>query len=266
MITTIVFDVGETLTRDDRNWGSWADWLGVPRHTLSALVGAAVAHGRDNAEALRLVRPGLDLAVEVAAREAAGFGEYLDDGDLYDDVRPGLSALRDAGYAVHIAGNQTARAGELLRALDLPADTISTSQEWGVAKPDEAFFAQVLRWQARFRTRRCTWGITRRTTSRPLARSGCVPACFAGAPGGTCGVMTRPSCRIGVSTASSNCPNCSAGDGTRSLPRISRSGGSERATVPHGCTERRLRPCLHWERGRAAGGDGRDAAPGSGWW
>ncbi|MFG6299342.1 HAD family hydrolase, partial [Streptomyces rochei] len=31
MIETIVFDVGETITRDDRYWASWADWLEVPR-------------------------------------------------------------------------------------------------------------------------------------------------------------------------------------------------------------------------------------------
>ncbi len=38
MIRTVVLDGGETLTRDDRYWASWADWLHVPRHTLSALV------------------------------------------------------------------------------------------------------------------------------------------------------------------------------------------------------------------------------------
>ncbi|MBO8193167.1 HAD family hydrolase [Streptomyces oryzae] len=144
MITSIVFDVGETLTRDDRYWGRWADWLGVPRHTLSALVGAVVAQGRDNADAIRLLRPGMDIAAERAAMEAAGAGEILDDSDLYSDVRPGLTALRAAGYRVHIAGNQTARAGQLLRNLDLPADTISTSGEWGCAKPDAAFFERVL--------------------------------------------------------------------------------------------------------------------------
>ncbi|MEU3192778.1 MULTISPECIES: HAD family hydrolase [unclassified Streptomyces] len=144
MITSIVFDVGETLTRDDRHWGRWADWLDVPRHTLSALVGAVVAQGRDNADAIRLLRPGMDLASERAAMEAAGLGEILDDSDLYSDVRPGLAALRSAGYRVHIAGNQTARAGRLLRSLDLPADTISTSGEWGCAKPAAAFFERVL--------------------------------------------------------------------------------------------------------------------------
>lgn len=144
MIETIVFDVGETITRDDRYWGAWADWLGVPRHTLSALVGAVVAQGQDNAEALRLVRPGIDVAAEYRAREAAGCGEHLDEADLYDDVRPAFSALRQAGVRVVVAGNQTARAGHLLRALDLPADLIVTSGEWGVAKPQPEFFQRVV--------------------------------------------------------------------------------------------------------------------------
>lgn len=144
MIETIVFDVGETITRDDRYWASWADWLDVPRHTVSALVGAVVARGQDNAEALRLVRPGIDVAAEYRARETAGRGEYLDESDLYDDVRPALSALRELGVRVVVAGNQTSRAGELLRDLDLPVDLVVTSGDWGVAKPQPEFFERVL--------------------------------------------------------------------------------------------------------------------------
>ncbi|MGW1504201.1 HAD family hydrolase [Streptomyces mirabilis] len=144
MIETIVFDVGETITRDDRYWAAWADWLDIPRHTLSALVGAVVAQGRDNADALRLARPGLDVAAEYRAREAAGHGELLEESDLYDDVRPALSGLGKLGIRVIIAGNQTSRAGELLRGLGLPADLVVTSGEWGVAKPQPAFFARVL--------------------------------------------------------------------------------------------------------------------------
>jgi len=144
VIETIVFDVGETLVRDDRYWGAWADWLDIPRHTVSALVGAVVTQGRDNAEALRLVRPDLDVDAEYAAREAAGRGERLEEVDLYPDVRPALGGLRDLGVRVVIAGNQTTKAGELLRALDLPADLVATSAEWGVAKPDPAFYARVL--------------------------------------------------------------------------------------------------------------------------
>jgi HAD superfamily hydrolase (TIGR01662 family) len=144
VIETIVFDVGETITRDDRYWTSWADWLDIPPHTLSALVGAVVAQGRNNADALRLARPGIDIEAEYQAREAAGRGETIDEADLYDDVRPALAGLRKLGIRVIIAGNQTSRVGELLRDLDLPADLIVTSGEWGVAKPQPEFFERVL--------------------------------------------------------------------------------------------------------------------------
>jgi HAD superfamily hydrolase (TIGR01549 family) len=144
MIRAVIFDVGETITRDDRYWAAWADWFNIPRHTLSALVGAVVAQGQNNVEALRLLRPGIDVAAEYAAREAAGRGEYLDESDLYDDVRPALSALRERGVRVVIAGNQTVRVGELLRGLGLPADHITTSAELGAAKPDPEFFYRAL--------------------------------------------------------------------------------------------------------------------------
>lgn len=143
MIEAIALDVGETLVRDDRTWTSWADWLGVPRHTLSALVGAVVAQGRDNADAIRLVRPGIDVAAEYAAKEQAGRGEVLDENDLYPDVRAALSALRGT-VRVIVAGNQTARVGDLLRGLHLPVDAVVTSAEWGVAKPAPEFFARLV--------------------------------------------------------------------------------------------------------------------------
>ncbi|WP_333771548.1 HAD family hydrolase [Streptomyces sp. IBSBF 2435] len=144
MITTIALDVGETLISDTSVWAGWADWLGVPPHTVSALVGAVVVQGRDNADALRLLRPGLDVAAETAARDAAGCGESLTEADLYADVRPALAAMRDAGLQVVIAGNQTARAADQLRALDLPADIIATSGEWGTAKPEAEFFERLV--------------------------------------------------------------------------------------------------------------------------
>lgn len=144
VIEAMVFDIGETLISDTRYWESWADWLGIPRHTMSALVGAVVSQGRDNADALRLIRPGLDLPAAHAARRTAGRGEFLDESDLYPDVRPALGGLRKLGIRVLVAGNQSARAGELLRGLDLPADLIATSEEWGVAKPSPEFFARIV--------------------------------------------------------------------------------------------------------------------------
>ncbi|MFE0173579.1 HAD family hydrolase [Streptomyces sp. NPDC059002] len=144
MIETIVFDVDETLTKDDRHWASWADWLQVPCHTVSALVGAVVARGGHGADALRLISPDMDVAAAYHAREAAGRGEHLDETDLYPDVRPALGGLQKLGVRVIVAGNQTSRAAELLRDLDLPADLVVTSGDWGVAKPDPAFFTRVL--------------------------------------------------------------------------------------------------------------------------
>ncbi|MFG2226958.1 HAD family hydrolase [Streptomyces sp. NPDC048644] len=144
MIRAVALDVGETLIRDDRIWGAWADWLNVSRHTLSALVGAVVAQGRDNADAVRLIRPGIDIEAERAAMEQAGYGEALDESDLYPDVRPALAALQGAGVRVIVAGNQSARAGGLLRALSLPVDAVATSGEWRVAKPDPKFFARAV--------------------------------------------------------------------------------------------------------------------------
>lgn len=144
MIRAVAFDIGETLVSDSRYWADWADWLGVPHHTVSALVGAVVSQSRDNADALRLIKPALDIDAAFAAREAAGRGEHLDETDLYPDVRPALAAIRQAGLRVVIAGNQSARVGRLLRDLDLPADVVATSAEWEVAKPDAGFFARVV--------------------------------------------------------------------------------------------------------------------------
>lgn len=140
----MVFDVGETLLDDTAEWAAWADWLGVPRHTLSAVIGAVTAAGRDNAEAFEYFRPGFDLSVERQRREDSGHGERIVETDLYPDVRPALAQLRAAGLWLGIAGNQTARVGDLLRALDLPVDAVATSAEWGVAKPARAFFNRVV--------------------------------------------------------------------------------------------------------------------------
>lgn len=145
-VRVVVFDVGETIVSDATFWGSWADWLQVPRHTLAGLVGAVTALGKDNVEALKLVKPDFDLAKERGLREAAGRGEQITEADLYPDVRPALHALREQGLWVGIAGNQTERVGELLTALALPVDAIATSGGWGVAKPDPRFFERLAAW------------------------------------------------------------------------------------------------------------------------
>jgi hypothetical protein len=88
------------------------DWLGVPRHVFSAVFGAVIARGQDYRETFQVFRPGFDL--DKARQQGADEGkpEWFGDEDLYPDVRPALTPLREAGLWVGIAGNQTARAGE----------------------------------------------------------------------------------------------------------------------------------------------------------
>ena len=42
VIAAAVFDVGECLVVETREYGKWADRLGVPRHVFSAVFGAVI--------------------------------------------------------------------------------------------------------------------------------------------------------------------------------------------------------------------------------
>lgn len=144
MITAVFFDVGGTLVDEAYEFAGWADWLGVPRHTMSAVLGGVIARGRDFREVFETFRPGFDMATEYALREAAGAVESFGEEDLYPDARECLATLKAQGLRVGIAGNQPVRAEGLLRDLGLAADVIATSEGWGAVKPDPAFFAHVI--------------------------------------------------------------------------------------------------------------------------
>ncbi|HZF90694.1 HAD family hydrolase [Streptomyces sp.] len=144
MIRAVIFDVGECLVDETTEYGTWADWLGVPRHTFAAMFGAVIAQGRDYREVFQEFRPGFDLYAERERRAAAGRPESFSESDLYPDVRDTLAALRADGLWLGIAGNQTVRAGKILRALfSNDVDLIGTSDDWGASKPDPTFFHRV---------------------------------------------------------------------------------------------------------------------------
>lgn len=144
MIRAVVFDVGECLVDETREYGTWADWLGVPRHTFAAMFGAVIAQGRDYRDTFQEFRPGFDLYAERERRAEAGQPEHFDEGDLYPDVRDCLATLRADGLWLGIAGNQTVRAGGILRELFTgDVDLIGTSDDWGASKPDPLFFERV---------------------------------------------------------------------------------------------------------------------------
>ncbi|MFE3452204.1 HAD family hydrolase [Nonomuraea sp. NPDC059194] len=146
MVKAVVFDVGETLIDETRIWSRWADRLGVPRLAFMGVLGGTAALERSHRDAFEILRPGLDIEAEIAAwerDEPDSLRNHFDADDLYPDVRPALQGLRDAGIQVIIAGNQPTRAYDALLAMDLPVDSIHTSDGWGVAKPAPEFFAKV---------------------------------------------------------------------------------------------------------------------------
>jgi FMN phosphatase YigB (HAD superfamily) len=137
-----VFDVGETLVDESRAWSEWARWLGVSELTLAAILGATIARGRDHVDALRIVRPGFDLAAERRARAKAGVPDELRPGDLYPDAMPCLAAVREMGLVVGAAGNTGIEVERFLRT-SCGVELTASSAGLGVAKPAPGFFAAI---------------------------------------------------------------------------------------------------------------------------
>lgn len=144
MIRAVVFDVGETLVNEERHWGEWADWLGVPRFTFFAALGAVIERDEHHWEVFQRVRPGLDREAELSARRAAGWTYRFEASDFYPDAVACLAACRAAGWRVGLAGNQPQEAEAALQAAGVVADFIAASGRWGVEKPAAAFFDRVV--------------------------------------------------------------------------------------------------------------------------
>ena len=140
----MVFDVGETLVDETRVWSAWADWLGVPRLTFLAALGAVIARGGDHREVFEQFRPGIDLRSEAKRMGVEGRSDLVSLDDLYPDALPALRAVGDAGYRLAFAANQPAHASDVLAAIDVPIEFVATSAAWGVAKPDPAFFERLV--------------------------------------------------------------------------------------------------------------------------
>jgi FMN phosphatase YigB (HAD superfamily) len=151
-VTAVFFDVGETLVDETELVGGWADWLGVPRLTFFAAMGAVLARDAENPgsrpnrpvlrDVVRMLRPDLDLAD--ALRGRGGAGQVFSVEHLYPDALPCLLAVRDLGYRVGIAANQPALADAVVRGSGLPFEWLLISDVEGVSKPDPAFFERIL--------------------------------------------------------------------------------------------------------------------------
>lgn len=141
MIRWIVFDVGGVLVDEARVIRGWAEVLGLKEAAFILALKRGIAAGRGIGGTIREIAPGLDIKTHRA--RLAGL-EIPGESDLYPDVRTGFAALRNAGFRIGVAGNQPDGVAEALASLELGVDFIATSHQWGVSKPDPAFFGRVL--------------------------------------------------------------------------------------------------------------------------
>jgi HAD superfamily hydrolase (TIGR01549 family) len=146
-LRAIFFDVGETLVDETRLWGAWADALGIPRFTFMAVLGGLIDRGETHGRVFEIVAPGFEALLHDEA-----FGRE----DLYPDALPCLERLRQGGYVVGVAGNQSERLERILHDLDLPADVVASSASIGAEKPSPVFFERLAS-MAGFGTEECAY-------------------------------------------------------------------------------------------------------------
>jgi HAD superfamily hydrolase (TIGR01662 family) len=135
-ITTVIFDLGETLVDETRQWQIVAEATGVPCFTLAAVLGSALERGLDHGAVWA------ELGIDHVS--AVDHGYTVTPDLFYPDALPALRTLKDAGYRVGIVANQPAGVAEQLEALGLPLDIVATSASIGVAKPDPRFFEHIV--------------------------------------------------------------------------------------------------------------------------
>jgi hypothetical protein len=64
LIQAVFSGRGETIVDESREYGTWAEWLGMARHTFSAVMGAVIARGQHYRGTFQVLRPGFNLGVE----------------------------------------------------------------------------------------------------------------------------------------------------------------------------------------------------------
>jgi HAD superfamily hydrolase (TIGR01509 family) len=141
VLTTVVFDVGETLVDETPQWAAWARWLDVPAFTLYAAMGGLIARGADHREVVPLLRPGRTFEQERSARNAAGSPWPAP--ELYPDALPCLRTLRREQWTVVVGGNQPVAFQRLVEELELPVDLVTSSGELGAEKPAPEFYLRL---------------------------------------------------------------------------------------------------------------------------
>ena len=127
-VEVVVFDVGETLVDETSMWTRAAHVAGVSPFTLMGVLGALIAQ-----------EPASRRGVEGARRRASAVD--VDAGRLVSRRAARARAAAASGYRVGASGNTPAFVEDDLRR---HVDFVGSSASWGVAKPEQAFFARVV--------------------------------------------------------------------------------------------------------------------------
>ena len=143
-IRAVFFDVGETLVDETRLYRDYAMRMGVTYEYFLEKIEEGMALREPVRNVFARVKPGFDFAAARAQRDAEGKKFVIGPHDIYADAAHTLASLKASGYFIGIVGNQPATAEAMLRESGLVADFIATSEGWGVAKPEPAFFQKVI--------------------------------------------------------------------------------------------------------------------------
>jgi phosphoglycolate phosphatase-like HAD superfamily hydrolase len=127
-VTTVVFDVGETLVDETMMWTRAAANAGVTPFTLMAVLGATIERGIHHNETWGIL--GVDHPE----------GMWVDE-DWYPDAVPCIERLRGAGYRVCAVGNTPEFVEEHV---GVHVEVLGSSQRWQIWKPDPRFFARIV--------------------------------------------------------------------------------------------------------------------------
>jgi hypothetical protein len=124
VIGAVGFDAGEFLVDETREYGTWTDRLGVPRHVFSAVFRAVIARGQDYRETFQVVQDSTwirptNSGPMRASLSGSGRKTYI---PMCSPRRP-ASGMMACGSAW--PGIRRHRAGGIPRGLALPADMIA---------------------------------------------------------------------------------------------------------------------------------------------
>lgn len=134
-VVAVVFDIGETLVDETRHWSALAHFAGLPDLTLMGVLGGLIERREHHRS--------LFGYLQIESVDPTIFGYEIEERDLYPDAIPAIRQLKTAGYLIGVTGNQPRGAVQQFEALGLPVDFVGSSAEWGVAKPDPAFFRRI---------------------------------------------------------------------------------------------------------------------------